>query len=105
MDTSTLECVWNGRDGWIGQPGERGALLPPHDSRTTLGVATRSEPREPRLTRARQPRLPRRKYDEALRDAVRAMRADGLILSDIAERLEMPMGTVYHILQEGRTGP
>ena len=103
MDTSALECVWNGRDGWVGSEGERGALLPPYESRTALGVATTSEP--PRRPQAHRPSLPRRKYDEALRDGVGAQRADGLILSDIAQRLEMPLGTVYHILQEGRTDP
>lgn len=103
MDTSALECVWNGRDGWVGQFGERGALLPPYASLTPLGDATQREPPTPR-PKVSQPRSPRRKYDDAVRDAVRALRADGLRLVDIAQRLEMPIGTVYHILQQGRTG-
>ena len=104
MDTDALECVWNGRDGWVGRPGDRGALLPSYDSQTSLGVATRSGSRDVH-DHVRQPSLTRRKYDQALREAVRALRADGLILSHIAQRLEMPLGTVYHIIQEGRTGP
>lgn len=104
MDTSALECVWNGREGWVGR-GERGGLLPAYDSRTPLAAAIRSEPRETRTRLPRQSRPGKRKYDDAMREAVRALRADGLILSDIAQRLEMPMGTVYHILQEGRTNP
>ena len=105
MDTVALECVWNGTDGWVQRPElGRGMLLPPHDSRTTLGVA--SEWREPDASQtARRPRQPRRKYDEVRRVVVRALRAAGLNIADIASRLEMPIGTVYHILQEGRTGP
>ena len=104
MDATALECVWNGCDGWVGQSGERGTLLPPYDSHTALGIATASEPTTPRPY-ARRPRLPRRKYDDAIRDMVRALRADELTLSDIAQRLRLPIGTVYHMLQEGRTGP
>lgn len=90
-----FECVWNGRDGWVGQPGERGALLPPYDSRPSLGMLLHRSPI------AGRPPVRRRKYDDAVRKSVHALRANGLILADIAKRLRLPIGTVYHILHHG----
>lgn|SRR5574341_2599939 len=102
MDTSALECVWNGRDGWLGRSEcRRGELLPAHESKTTLGAAVQgSEPPEKRPRQHWCPRMSRRKYDQATRRVVWALRADGLILSDIAARMQMPIATVYSILQE-----
>ena len=100
MDTNEFECVWNGSAGWVGSNGARGELLPPYESRTALGAAEPDQgARSPMARRGlRQPRPSVSKYDAAVQDAVRAMRADGLTLTVIASRCEIPVGTVYHIL-------
>ena len=106
MDMNAFECVWNGTDGWIGRPElGRGTLLPPHESQTALGAAvaaggTGGDGSRPGLRRPRP--LGKRKYHQALREVVRALRVDGLTLVEISRRLTMPVGTVYHILKEGR---
>ena len=104
MDTNAFECVWNGTDGWVGSDRARGELLPPYESRTALGVAgPEQDARSPMARRGlRQPRPSVSKYDDAVQDAVRAMRADGLTLAVIASRCELPVGTVYHILNRVR---
>lgn len=88
MNDTELVCVWNG-----------GPLLPPREGGSSLTDATR-----PRGQSSANPMLrvwsrhgggKPRKYDEDTRQAARALWQRGMKVHVIAERLNIPKGTVW----------
>lgn len=94
-----LEPVWTGSQGWIGANFGKGALLPPHNSTSTLWEAARDTTRAHGTLEDRLYTHPF-KYDQPTRDQVKVMRANGAPLSKIARRLNMPLASVYNIVRE-----
>lgn len=101
MDVELSVC-WNGAQGWIGSDYGKGALIPPVDGASTLtDVARRPAGRHSDNPMIRA--YPRRggkprKYDAAMREAVRAMRQDGFSLQEIAERLNVPLRSAHYLV-------
>ena len=88
---------------WTGGP-----LLPPREGGCSLTAVATSSRRDhnstalPREHRGRHPGVTLRKYTRAEQDAARALRAEGYTFPQIAERTQIPMGTLYAWIQERR---
>jgi DNA-directed RNA polymerase specialized sigma24 family protein len=75
-----------------------GPLLPEYDSATTLTEATQSRARSGEASSHLGETL--RHYSLAERQAIRALRQDGLSLMEIARRFQMPVRSVSNIVRE-----
>lgn len=84
-----------------------GELLPSRESASTLAWAVEKPARKSNpMIRVRSHGGARNiKYSQAQREAVRAMRAEGYRLRQIAERFAMPINSVTGICNVGRDRP